>query len=107
MLQGIAGLIVASVRETDIPTRYGGDEYAVLLPGIGKTEAFAVAEKLRAAVAGMTFDGVPEVISATVSIGVGAANGTPLDAHKLLEAADSALYHAKQEGRDRVQLSPG
>ena len=107
VLQGIAALIVASVRETDVPTRYGGDEFAVLLPGIGKTEAFAVAEKLRTAVAEMTFAGVPEAISATVSIGVAAANGTPLDSQALLEAADSALYHAKQDGRDRVQLSPG
>jgi diguanylate cyclase (GGDEF)-like protein len=43
----------------------------------------------------------------TVSIGVAAANGTPLTAQSLLEAADSALYHAKQDGKDRVQLSPG
>jgi diguanylate cyclase (GGDEF)-like protein len=107
VLKGIAALIVSSVRETDIATRYGGDEYALLLPGIGKTEAFAVAEKLRSSVAEMTFEAPSESISVTVSIGVAAANGTPLDARGLLEAADSALYHAKQDGRDRVQLSPG
>jgi diguanylate cyclase (GGDEF)-like protein len=107
VLQGIAALIESSIRETDIAIRYGGDEYALLLPGIGKTEAFAVAEKLRASVSSMTFEAEDVMIAATVSVGVAAANGTPVEAQGLLEAADSALYHAKQDGRDRVQLSAG
>jgi diguanylate cyclase (GGDEF)-like protein len=110
VLKGIASLIEENVRETDLALRYGGDEFALLLPGISKTEAFAVAEKLRITVAGMSFADAADPgrkVRVTVSVGVAAANGTPLTAQSLFEAADSALYHAKQDGKDRVQLSPG
>lgn len=110
VLEGVAALIGSSIRETDIATRYGGDEFALLLPGIGKTEAFAVAEKLRLAVTDTVFTTQADAsvaVKATISVGVAAANGTPLSAEMLLQQADSALYHAKQDGRNRVQLSPG
>jgi diguanylate cyclase (GGDEF)-like protein len=110
VLEGVATLITSNLRETDIATRYGGDEFALLLPGIGKTEAFAVAEKLRVAVAESVFTSpVDATVAAkvTVSVGVASANGNTMDSESLLESADSALYHAKQDGRNRVQLSPG
>ena len=112
VLRGVADLIRSHVRETDITTRYGGDEFALILPGIGKTEALAAAEKLRRAVAGARFDSSGEnagtgAFAITVSMGVAAANGEEIGCDELLQAADSALYHAKQDGRDRVEIAPG
>jgi len=98
------------LRDTDIPTRYGGDEFALILPGIGKTPAYAVAEKLRTAIAELrvsTSDDGGEHVSVTVSAGVASVNGAPPDGVSLLEAADAALYRAKQSGRDRVMIAPG
>jgi diguanylate cyclase (GGDEF)-like protein len=112
VLRRVAELIRTHVRETDIPTRYGGDEFALILPGIGKTEAFAVAEKLRLAIAEARFSDVDGDqddggFRVTVSMGVAAANGEEITHESILQAADSALYHAKQDGRDRVEIAVG
>ena len=100
-----------NIRETDIATRYGGDEFAIILPGVGKTEAFAAAEKMRLIVARRRFalvrQGNDDSMNVTVSVGVATAVSETADALGLLEAADRALYHAKQSGRDQVRLSAG
>jgi len=96
------------LRGSDFASRYGGDEFAVLLPATGKTEAWVVAEKLRVALDALQLEVESGArVSATVSIGVaslGAANPT---ADALLAAADAALYRAKRAGRDRVELAAG
>jgi diguanylate cyclase (GGDEF)-like protein len=110
VLATVADLLRFTLRTTDLPCRYGGDEFAVILPATGKTDAFAVAEKVRSEVAGLTIEaasnGCARPLGVRVSIGVAAAGpGTqPLD---LLEAADRALYQAKAMGRDQVRLAPG
>jgi diguanylate cyclase (GGDEF)-like protein len=111
VLTMVAETIRATLRSTDVPVRYGGDEFAIILPQTGKTEAFAVAEKVRLAVAHKRVgvsqgDSDPEV-GVHVSVGVassGARVTTPLD---LIEAADKALYQAKEHGRNQVRLAPG
>lgn len=113
VLYAVGQILTSEVRETDIAVRYGGDEFAVILPGIDKTAAYAVAEKLRSAISSLTFDMAldesstdRELLRVTVSCGVAAVNGTPADPLAILEAADAALYHAKQSGRDRVMIAP-
>ena len=103
VLRALAAGCRAELRDFDLIGRYGGDEICVVLPEVGQGQALAVAERLRAAAAGLNvwYDG--SLIGATVSIGVAATEGedaTPLSV--LIEEADEALYRAKGGGRDRV-----
>lgn len=110
VLVAVAELLRRTLRTTDLPCRYGGDEFAIILPQTAKTEAFAVAEKVRLAVAELdvevTFGGATGSPRVRVSIGVAAA-GAGSEPLELLEAADRALYQAKEMGRDQVRLAPG
>jgi diguanylate cyclase (GGDEF)-like protein len=101
---------MAQFRVTDIAARYGGDEFAVILPGTNKTEAFAAAEKLREAIRELGLHDITQdehKMVVTASIGVASAGELAPDAERLLEAADRALYRAKEAGRDSVMLAPG
>jgi diguanylate cyclase (GGDEF)-like protein len=112
VLACVAETLRASLRTADIPVRYGGDEFAVLLPNTGKTEAFAVAEKLRLEIEEAVVDakgaaGEEASVEMRVSIGVAAASGGVASPQSLFEAADRALYRAKESGRNQVRLAPG
>jgi len=108
MLRAIAGLLGESVRETDLAARYGGDEFALILPGTPKTAAFAVAEKVRLGAADLRVrHGEAGTLRVTVSVGVASIGSATKSAIELIEAADKALYHAKREGRDQVRIAPG
>jgi diguanylate cyclase (GGDEF)-like protein/putative nucleotidyltransferase with HDIG domain len=98
VLRRFSDVLRNSTRGTDVPTRLGGEEFAILLPGASGNEALAVAERLRLAVR-KEFGGFPAAVS--VSIGVAASSpelGTAVD---LMRAANRALYAAKRMGRDR------
>ena len=103
MLVGIAICISDSVRRAgDCPARFGGEEFAVLLPGLSAIEAVGVAETIRLKVECWSED--PTVT--TVSIGV--ASMIPvasLDWSDLIAAADKALYAAKANGRNQSVLA--
>jgi diguanylate cyclase (GGDEF)-like protein/PAS domain S-box-containing protein len=94
----------------DVACRYGGEEFAVILGGLGPNSATDIAREIRAAVAGL---GIPHETSpertVTVSIGVAAAvariGGSIRMPESLLQAADHALYKAKSGGRNRVETS--
>lgn len=108
VLKAISRLLAESVRETDLASRYGGDEFALVLTETPKTSAFAVAEKLRLAASALRIrpDGaVP--LKVTISIGVASAGSSARTAIELIEAADKALYHAKREGKDQVRIAAG
>jgi two-component system, cell cycle response regulator len=109
VLAQIAHLIREECRASDIAIRYGGEEFAVLLPGTGTAEAMQVAERTRQAVAaGEVVLPSGEMIQITISAGVSCASpgpsGTDLKSlgDRLIAEADVQLYRAKAEGRDRV-----
>jgi diguanylate cyclase (GGDEF)-like protein len=100
-LRRVAEALRSSVREQDTVFRVGGEEFAVLMPGLAVADAMPVAERVRAAVARTAF-----ALPLRVSVGVASwpANATDRDA--LLESTDAALYAAKRAGKDRV-VGPG
>jgi diguanylate cyclase (GGDEF)-like protein len=101
VLRRVAQSIQSSARKNDIVARYGGEEFAVILPQTDVQHAHAMAERLRAAVK----DTRPAAHAVTVSAGV-ATQAERASAEALIAAADGALYHAKERGRDRVCGSP-
>src|SRR5919197_460620 len=104
VLQGIAGVFRDQLREYDVPARFGGEEFAILLPETPPEQAFEIAERIRRAVAERTFDveTSSEPIRATVSIGVAAYPRDGSDVNELIHQADLAVYRAKLQGRNRV-----
>jgi diguanylate cyclase (GGDEF)-like protein len=101
VLRAVAGAIVGAVREDDVPARFGGEEFVVLLRNPGFDVAIEVGERVRAAVAQLDISrfGVPGV---SVSVGVAVSNRADQAIEELIESADQALYRAKRAGRDRV-----
>ncbi len=109
-LRAVARVLQARLRRpSDLAARFGGEEFAVFLPGTDLLGAIDVAEDIRQRVAELSLSGAsPEHTGLTVSIGVAAVR--PEHETKpvsLISLADSALYAAKSAGRDRVTASPG
>jgi diguanylate cyclase (GGDEF)-like protein/putative nucleotidyltransferase with HDIG domain len=104
VLQGIADVFRAQLRQYDVPARFGGEEFAILLPETPPEQAVEIAERIRIAVAARAFDVETsgEPIRATVSIGVAAYPQDGGDANELIHQADLAVYRAKLQGRNRV-----
>src|SRR5207302_4687028 len=107
VLKGVADVLRTEVRSYDIASRFGGEEFALLLPVADVEEALALAERIRGRVGRERF-AIPtsvEPISATVSVGVATLGEHGTTIKELLHAADLALYRAKVEGRDRVRVA--
>ncbi|GAA3724895.1 sensor domain-containing diguanylate cyclase [Salinactinospora qingdaonensis] len=109
VLLGVANTLTHQLDESDIIGRFGGEEFVVLLPGADTAKAHQVAERLRARVGRMALPTEDATVTITISIGVALLLVHGRDLLELLTAADLALYHAKDTGRDRVCLpnSPG
>ena len=105
-LQAFADASQAGLRDHDLFARIGGEEFAILLPGLGLEAAVAVAERLRARTATLGVPTASETIGFRVSIGVAEGRGGTGPIEDLLRAADHALYAAKAGGRDRVVAAP-
>ncbi|WP_146049489.1 sensor domain-containing diguanylate cyclase [Alkalispirochaeta sphaeroplastigenens] len=111
VLVGVARVIREHLRSTDHAGRFGGEEFALLLPGTTPDGAVQVAEKIRRAITGCAPPGVSPLPPVTASFGV-----APLRAqegvsdedlfHRVYTEADQALYLAKQRGRNRVETAP-
>jgi diguanylate cyclase (GGDEF)-like protein/putative nucleotidyltransferase with HDIG domain len=104
VLKGIAETFRTQLRHYDVPARFGGEEFAILLPETPPEQAFEIAERIRRAVAASSIDveTSSEPIRATVSIGVAAFPRDGADANELIHQADLAVYRAKLQGRNRV-----
>jgi diguanylate cyclase (GGDEF)-like protein len=112
-LRAVSGVLHEQMRSYDVAGRFGGEEFAVLLPQTREAQALTIAERLRTVIAALSVpvdEDDPEgaCVRVTVSIGVAALNrdGTgAADLTALLAAADSALYRAKQDGRNKTCLA--
>ncbi|CEK14292.1 PAS domain S-box/diguanylate cyclase (GGDEF) domain-containing protein [Chthonomonas calidirosea] len=98
VLQHVARLLTLVARQTDFVCRYGGEEFAVILPNTPADGALALAERYRTTIASENWSLRP------ITISIGAASLTPeiQCRAELIEKADRALYHSKQNGRNRV-----
>jgi two-component system cell cycle response regulator len=101
VLRKLVEVIRLVTRSSDALCRYGGEEFAILLPDTGKTEAMLVAERIRAAISDPAH-WMPLPGPITASLGVATFGEDAATAKTLIEAADQALYRAKQAGRNRV-----
>ncbi len=104
-LQVITTEMKKHLREADHLGRYGGEEFAVVLPGADTNEAHAVAERLRVAVAALPASAFGADNGLTLSGGIAVAHANDADFAALIERADRALYRAKDAGRDRIEVA--
>jgi diguanylate cyclase (GGDEF)-like protein len=104
-LRRLASVLRKAVREVDVATRYGGEEFAILLPSTPKLAALKLGEKLRAAIekAAIGRDAQRPGRALTVSIGVASLPGDAASAEELVDRADRALYIAKSMGKNCVK----
>jgi two-component system cell cycle response regulator len=103
VLAGLGRLLRETIRLIDVPSRYGGEEFAVLLPSTKLREAHTACERLRRAVGEHPF--VLNDLSIRITVSIGVASYWPKSgyaADQLIEAADKALYKAKKEGKNKV-----
>jgi two-component system cell cycle response regulator len=108
VLREIAARAINSVRGADLVARFGGEEFAVVMPETELADAAAAAERLRAAIADRPFampaGAAALPVTASIGVTVTAAGGDDRD--RLLKRADDALYAAKSGGRNRVVVRP-
>jgi diguanylate cyclase (GGDEF)-like protein len=101
-----AGLIRLSARETDVVARFGGDEFALILPDTGSEGAAAVGERIRDRINAHSFllgDGLN--IHLTVSVGVATLPDVAASTEGLIQAADEAMYHVKDHGKNGIYIA--
>ena len=106
VLRTIAQLARETVRESDIVTRWGGEEFVILLKECALEQAVAVAEKLRHAIDHHDFSAIAPERHITISLGV-AQYGTQESPAGFFARVDEALYKAKANGRNRLQVERG
>lgn len=105
VLKKFGRLLRDCLRKSDVCCRYGGEEFALILPAISLEEAVATCERLRSIVAEHAFVYADGSLHITISIGISAyIPATHSSRHALVAEADQALYQAKSEGRNRVQV---
>jgi diguanylate cyclase (GGDEF)-like protein len=104
VLRAASTIFNRHLRKVDVVCRYGGEEFAVVLPATQGGSAAAVANKLRLAVANAQYAGVTWPVTISIGVAEFPANGITRD--DIVRSADMALYQAKETGRNRVCLAP-
>jgi diguanylate cyclase (GGDEF)-like protein len=111
VLKGIGRVLRESCRVYDVPGRYGGEEFCIVLPETKVGNTATVAERIRSRLATAPIDAGEVAIHVTASIGIAGMEATAedavLSASMLIDRADRALYSAKHRGRNRVELWTG
>ncbi|WP_454720326.1 MULTISPECIES: GGDEF domain-containing protein [Cupriavidus] len=102
VLKAVAQRVAACLRDRDVVGRYGGEEFAVLLPNTAFADAVAVAERIRCAIRAEAVSYAGRSITVSASVGVAQAGPASGSADQLVRLADEALYRAKAAGRNRV-----
>jgi diguanylate cyclase (GGDEF)-like protein len=102
VLHALAKLLQARVRATALVARWGGEEFLALLPDTPPAGAHEMAEQLRLAVQNTPFCWQQATVPVKVSVGAATWSSGPFHANALIARADSALYQAKNSGRNRV-----
>jgi diguanylate cyclase (GGDEF)-like protein len=103
VIRGIADVFREELRRYDVPARFGGDEFCVLLPDTPPSEAAQIAERIRAAVFERAFmaEGTTDPLRVTVSIGLASSPDDATNRQELVHRADLAAYRAKAAGGNR------
>ncbi len=105
VLLAFAKKVRSVIREIDIPARFGGDEFVLLLPNTGLEEAVRIAERIRKIVSSYAFEHENHATHVTLSVGIATYDGVDdITPEEFLRRADCALLEAKRRGRDRVVL---
>src|SRR3954447_5342565 len=101
-----AAVIRSSARETDVVARFGGDEFAIILPDTGGEGAFAVGARVRDKIAAFRFlAGDVLDVHLTASVGVATLPDVAASAEQLMQAADKAMYQVKESGKNGIQAA--
>ncbi|MDR1506983.1 MAG: GGDEF domain-containing protein [Treponema sp.] len=105
VLESLAHTIKQTVRAGDVPSRFGGEEFTILLPNTAREMAWIVAERLRNAIAAMKVPWEPPLPQVTISLGVVSfEKSTNAGAEEIIHRADEALYQSKENGRNRTTV---
>lgn len=102
ILQNLGALVLSSIRNVDIPCRYGGEEFAIILPNTDSAGTEVLAERLRSAIEQHEFRRGDDVFRITCSFGTGSMCGQTEGLDELIQKVDDALYESKKNGRNRV-----
>jgi diguanylate cyclase (GGDEF)-like protein len=101
VIRSVADILRRSVRRFDLCTRFGGEEFAIVMPGSGPEHSAAVAERIRQLIEEFRLD-EPELAALRVTVSIGLSVSHELSPRQLIEQADRALYTAKRGGKNRV-----
>jgi len=100
VLRQVSAILAQQLRQSDVVTRYGGEEFAIITPETTLESALAVSDKLRRVVESWHFPGLAGNVTISAGVAEFPAQGSTRD--ELVQSADEALYAAKQSGRNRV-----
>ena len=108
-LRAVTDALRSQLRGYDLAGRFGGEEFAILLPHTREVDALTVAERLRLYIADLSIpvrdnDEAGPLVKVTISVGVAALDGASRELTQMLAAADAALYHAKETGRNKTHV---